>query len=522
MYSAILLAATLTACSDYAYDPGEPKVSDESQTAVEKSVTIDTGVRHQTMRGIGASDCWLGNWIGRDWTNTRSEIAQMLFSQEIVDGQPQGIGLSMWRVNAGGGSWEIGDRSGITTVERRAESFRNSDGGYDWSKCAGQQYFMEQAKAMGTESFVLFSNTPLVDWTYNGQGRNDRGHKSNLMPQYYDDFAGYLADVVQHFNGLGYNFTHISPINEPNVSWNGHDQEGSAWTVEEAAKLSRELDGALSSRGLSTNILLGELDSWEKFYGNDWVNGGAASNLWTPGNAAYVGDLKHMEKVFGAHSYWTDFGWNQLRDVRSRIRQTADQYGLELWQTEYCMLGDDIPTDEFPGHSAASDMDRALHLSKVMHSDFTVADITSWCYWVALAKPYQQSGDRWLLIYTYPVGESVLDGEGTAAASDNLWVLGNYSLFVRPGFQRVDLTTGESRNFFGSAYISPDGKRLVAVYTNMGKKKVTLNTTVAGFENASVRTFTTTSSKHLQGANLEKGDKVTLDPRSVTTVVYDL
>ena len=522
MLPIVFPALLLAACSDYAYNPGEPVVDDSAAASVEKAVAINPGVKYQTIQGIGASDCWMGNWVGRDWTTTRDKMAELLFSQEIADGQAKGAGLSMWRVNAGAGSAEIGDRSGITTVHRRAESFRGAPGQYDWSKCAGQQYFMKKAKEMGTEKFVLFSNSPLVEWTYNGQGRNDRGLKSNLMPQYYGAFADYLADVTRHFVDEGYNFTHISPVNEPNVSWNGHDQEGSAWTVSEAAKLARELDRALSARALDTKILLGEGDKWENLYADNWIQGGAASKFWTPGDEAYIGDLAHMPRLFCCHSYWTDFGWSQLHDVRNLVRNEADKYGLEVWQTEYCMLGDDIPTDEFAGHSSSSDMDRALHLSKVMHADFTVANVTSWCYWVAMDTPFGDNGNRWLLVYLYPSGESVFDGEGSCEASSNLWVLGNYSLFVRPGFCRVDLKMSENRNFFGSAYLSPDGKRLVAVYTNMGDKPVAIDAKVTGFENASVKTYTTAADKNLMENALEKGARPVLDPRSVTTVVYDL
>ena len=49
----------------------------------------------------------------------------------------------MWRVNVGGGSSEQGDASGIPDkYERRVECFLNQDGSYNWSKQAGQQYFI--------------------------------------------------------------------------------------------------------------------------------------------------------------------------------------------------------------------------------------------------------------------------------------------------------------------------------------------------------------------------------------------
>lgn len=37
---------------------------------------------------------------------------------------------------------------------------------------------------------------------------------------------------------------------------------------------------------------------------------------------------------------------------------------------------------------------------------------------------------------------NIADG-GTYESSKNLWVLGNYSLFVRPGYHRVDLNIPE-------------------------------------------------------------------------------
>ena len=81
----------------------------------------------------------------------------------------------MWRFNLGGGSEEQGDASGIVSdkKERRVDCFLTSaNGSYDWSKSAGRRYFMEKAKEYGCESFVLFSNTPPVYYTYNGQARS--------------------------------------------------------------------------------------------------------------------------------------------------------------------------------------------------------------------------------------------------------------------------------------------------------------------------------------------------------------
>ena len=119
---------------------------------------------------------------------------------------------------------------------------------------------------------------------------------------------------------------------------------------------------------------------------------------------------------------------------------------------------------------------------------------------------------------------SVFDGEGSFAAAHTLWALGNYSLFVRPGFKRVDLNTAENRNFFGSAYISADGRRLVAVYTNYSEKPVRMHITLDGLSGnpSSLRSYTTSASKSLEECQLAVGNEILLDAQSVTTLVYDL
>ena len=168
----------------------------------------------------------------------------------------------MWRVNLGGGSAGQGDASGITDKSRRAESYLTDDLQLDWTQCEGQRYFLNRAKGFGCESIVLFSNTPPVQYTYNGKGFSNRGGVSNLKTEHYTDFADYMADVAQHYITEGYPVTHISPVNEPQYNWDG-GQEGSGWTNDEVAALARELNRSLTERNLTTDILLGESGDWE-------------------------------------------------------------------------------------------------------------------------------------------------------------------------------------------------------------------------------------------------------------------
>lgn len=134
--------------------------------------------------------------------------------------------------------------------------------------------------------------------------------------------------------------------------------------------------------------------------------------------------------------------------------------------------------------------------------------------------------NRFLLISLVPEGGENGDiaNEGTYRATPTLWVLGNYSRFVRPGYIRVDLSLNESMNFFGSAWISPDGSKIVAVYSNLSDKAIRIVDEREGWsgEPKSVKTYTSSSSKNLKEREVPADGDIYVDAKSVTTVVYEL
>ena len=521
----LLLLTVSSACSDSDNssdpDPELPTIS------VEKSITINAAQAYQTIAGFGASDCWTPAYVGKHWTSKRDGISELLFSSEIAGGKPKGIGLSMWRVNLGGGTAEQGDASGIEDKSRRAESYLTNNLTLDWTRCEGQRYFLNRAKALGCESVVLFSNTPPVQYTSNGKGYSSSGGVSNLRSDRYADFASYMANVARHYVNEGYPVTHISPVNEPQYNWES-GQEGSGWTNDEVARLARQLDEALTTSSLSVDILLGESGDWEYLYKtkSDASRSNVIPSFFNPGSSAYIGDLKHVKKLICGHSYWTDGTWDGMRAVRKQVAQAAQQHGVDVWQSEWSMLGDGYNSSEFVGYDQASEMDIALYMSKVIHNDLTIANVSSWSYWTAMDVARWGHKNRFLLISLVPKGgeHGDIQEEGSYQATATLWVLGNYSRFIRPGYRRIDLELNESRSFFGSAWLSPEGDKLVAVYTNLSDKGVRLNETREGWagEPKSITTYTTTSSKNLIEGSVTVGQPVVLDAGSVTTVVYSL
>ena len=75
-------------------------------------VTVNPNICYQTIADFGSSDCWTADFVGKYFSDAEKEkSAKWLFSQEMdADGNPEGIGLSMWRVNLGAGSAEQGSQ----------------------------------------------------------------------------------------------------------------------------------------------------------------------------------------------------------------------------------------------------------------------------------------------------------------------------------------------------------------------------------------------------------------------------
>lgn len=493
------------------------------------TVNIDAAEKYQIIDGFGASGAWTLDFIGKYWSVSNKEgIAELLFSSEIKDGQPKGIGLSQWRFNVGGGSAEQGDASKIEDKTRRVECFLDENGSYNWNKCMGQQYFMQKAKEYGCDQFILFTGTPPVFQTKNGYAWSNEGEGANLKEDCYDDFADFLATVAKHFEDEGYNITMVSPVNEPEFNWTG-GQEGSGWRNSEVARLAKELDAKLTEKGLTdTKMLLAEAAKWyflyEKNVGESGNNrGNVIYEYFDSESPNYIGDLEHMPNIICGHSYWTDMTWNTLYDYRSKVHEAAKKYDLKVYQTEWSMMTEGY--EDCPVYDESSYMDISLAMAKVMYHDLATANVSSWSYWTAASMEVYSQKNRFWLIRLIPEGGDYgdIEGNGTFASGKNLWVLGNYSLFVRPGYQRIGLTVPEQNNkFFGTAYLSPDNDKLVIVYTNCTESSIKIENKFSSLEKEveDYEQYTTSAVKDLRKEpDYQKG---IIPARSVSTFVYTL
>ena len=340
-----------------------------------------------------------------------------------------------------------------------------------------------------------------------------------------------MASTTKHFVDEGYNVTYIDPVNEPCFDWKD-GQEGSPWENSNIATLVKELDKSIASRNLTTKILIPEASSWDLLYGGEGRAVNQIEAFFKSGSSTYLGDLPSVAKVVAGHSYWTFGNNNDLKNVREKVRDKAAEYGVEAMQTEWSML-DAAPSTSagFPAsYEAASKMDIALYMGKLICCDLTFGNMTGWSYWTTFAQERYSQKNRFYLIRmnaTTDTGdESYADPKNGGLLTDdkNLWVLGNYSRFIRPGYKRVDIERADEMNaLLGSSWLSADNQQLVTVLVNMSRSTRKIDLSLSGNSIESVKTYVTDKDRNLElDATLDDAANLEIPARSVVTVVISL
>jgi O-glycosyl hydrolase len=501
-------------------------------------VHIDPDISYQQIDGFGASDAWRAQFVGKNWPlEKREQIADLLFSQEFDSlGNPLGIGLSIWRFYLSAGTAEQGELSEIgseTNPWRRGESFLNADGSYDWNKFEGQRWFLHAAKERGVDKFLVFLNSPPVFFTANGKGFAPKGViQLNLKPGFLDDYARYMADVVDHFyREEGIFFDYLSPVNEPQWDWDGNSQEGTPALNEEIYSMVKYLSHELDSRGLRTRIIIAEAGTIGHAALSMRLLGMPADGrddqarfFFSEESPFYIGHLPNVELTLSAHSYHSVWPIEEQVQNRILVNQMIRKANPELgyWMSEYCILQEN---DEIGrGHGRDLGMQTALYVARILHHDMVLTNASSWQWWTAISQVDFKDG----LVYLDDGSEGEggkmgghiesLQYEGDVRESKLLWVLGNFSRFIRPGMVRIKSELSEEQSpengILVSAFKDPENGGLVYVFVNQSR----MTSHVDMGEGENVWTYTTDTSRNMSFSS-QLPNEISLPPRSVVTVL---
>lgn len=497
-----------------------------------QKIIFDFKSERQTIHSFGASDCWRTQYIGRNWPlEKRENIADLLFSSEFDEwGNPKGVGLSLWRFNIGSGSHEAGEKSGISSLWRRTECFLDNEGNWNWDKQEGQRWMLKAARKRGVKYSLGFSITAPYFMTKNGMARASEKNKyANIREDAYDDYASFMAEVSDK---LG--FDYLSPINEPQWEWVGSNQEGMQATNEECSRLIHFLDNEISKRSSKTKIVFGEAGDIRYLYrhGTDKPDrDNQIKEIFSKDGKYSISNLKNVEHVISGHSYWSTWPVDTMIQTREELYDEIKENLPEFtyWQTEYCPME---KNKDNPNGGGGRDltMNTALYVARVIHHDLTVANASSWQWWTAFSEWNYKDGlifvdDGILSCGAAKGNEKMIEtcmNDGVYRTSKLLWVLGNYSFFVRPGMIRISEKSSVSNNgILASAYVDFINKKISVVLINNTSKTQDIDLSFVSvprkFNTKQFKMYETSDRCDLQYKG-ETGNIFSMPPNSVVTL----
>ncbi len=323
----------------------------------------------------------------------------------------------------------------------------------------------QQAQARGARVWSTpWSANPIYKTTNSANGGSFVSSVSN-----YTGYASQLAKYVALMkNTYGISLYALSIQNEPDAVVT---YESCWWTSQQFHDFVPYLSAALTASNVaSTKIMLPEDEGWQWNLATNSMNDPAVSNL--------VG-------VLGGHNYvYPPFP----------VTQFGNPCPKPLWETEH-----------YIGTGSDDSITNGLSLAQEMHTFLAVCQVNAYHYW-------------WLT------------GSGTGSIADNtanpakrLFVMGNYSKFVRPNFYRIGATNTSVA--LVSAYKDTNSPNFVIVAANPGPYTVNQTFTLTNFPALGTLTqWVTSASLSLSNQGpvsvTNRSFNYTLQPLTVVSFVY--
>jgi len=399
---------------------------------VTTNCVVDWNNVHQRMDGFGASSAWDGSWTTNQADIFFSTNLGVVFSDNLGN-QYTNNGVGLSLLrNRIAPASSASANATPTTVETNIMQWAQARGARVWST--------PWTPAAGFKSPNDIYDTNLATGGGINGGSFLGGNVTNQA--YASQLANYVASMK---NTYGVNLYAISIQNEPDADVTTY--EACQWTNTLIHDFVTNLYNALVAKGVgSTEIMLPESQNWQ-----DYQNL-AGPAMTDPNVAADVG-------IIADHNYDGANGPATL---------TKNSYGKALWETEVSQL---------PGES--SDIANGVYYAQRIFLFMTVAQANAWHYW-------------WLVPYESSIG--LMDSN--AAPTKRLFAVGNYSRFVRPGQNRIDVANNNPFTSI-SAYKDANSGSFAIVAINPEPVTVTQIFNLANFTASSVTPWITSSNLSL-------------------------
>lgn len=298
---------------------------------------------------------------------------------------------------------------------------------------------MQIAQARGARVWSTPWSPPAI---YKDSGTVDGGNFVSTAENYQgyaNQLAGYVASIKTNY---GIQLYALSIQNEPNYDTPLY--ESCQWSGEQLHEFIPYLANSMSHCGVAaTQIMLAEEYDWDFALLPPTLN--------DPVTAPTIG-------IVAAHNY-------------GGAVVPVDSQNKALWETEVSTL------DDFDGS-----ITNALYWAGQIHAFMTVAEVNAWHYW-------------WLIPIDGFDNEGLTDMAGNPAK--RMYVLGNYSRFVRPGYYRIG-ANNDTPDLLISAYKDPASGTFAIVAANPSSSTITQTFTFTNFTADTLTPWVTSDSASLE------------------------
>lgn len=457
----------------------------EEPDALPETVSVKYLLNPEALRqvheGWGVSLCWWANMCGK-WSDEHiDKIIDWLVS-------PTGLNYNVFRYNIGGG--DDPQHRNCDPQHMRAgkgqraemEGFKDSsDGGYIWTRDAGQRKIMLKIKEKRPDAiFEAFSNSAPYYMTYSGcSAGNDNAWHDNLKPEYYEEFARYLVDVCKHYKDeYGIEFRTLEPFNEPGTDYWGRNggQEGCHFDLESQIAFIKVLYPILKASGLNTVISASD-QCWADAAANDF-------------KAYREAGIDGMVGQWNTHTYYATNG------LRTQLNSLVHGAGKRLWMSETGAGGDGIKGN--------------LDMTHRLFDDVRYLECESWHDWQYI----EEWNDQWCMVKADFAGQSY-------QRVKNYYVRQHVTRFIKPGYRFV--ATSDDNTL---AAVNADRDTLVLVAINTGSVRKMHECRLMNCEpTASPSVYLTTAAGSMVKTSCECSDgviKFTMPDLSIATFVIPM
>ena len=284
------------------------------------------------------------------------------------------------------------------------------------------------------------------------------GNPAGCTAGHYADYATYLTNYVksvQTYVGITPYAVSVQEEPDQNVPY-----DSAIWSAQNIHDfVLNNLGPSFSSAGLTTRIMMPQPSCANLLHGlaDTTMNDSAA--------AAYVGIVAGE-----------DFCNNQISYTVGHAGTT----GTPDWMVATGNLGSGPFDPSIAG---------GLEFAKQIHNNTTLG-WSAWVYWI------------W---HSSNANQQLID-IATGTVSKTLWVMGQWSKFVRPGWVRIDTTENPQTGVYVTAFKSPDGGSYSIVAVNTNNSATSQTFTFSGFPSTtSITPWVTSSTLDLAGTAIGGG-----------------